>query len=559
MSQETNPVMFAPDGHPDENQLLFALERELPAEDAARVEQHLGGCWSCRARFDEMQRGILTFVEYREKRYLPSLDTPRDDSGDFRARLRNAVSENKPDSRASRLWRRLFTLLAIPAQVKWVTAVATVMVLVIFWVQVLVNPRTVSANELLTRAVAAQNPSEPAGSAGRRRIVHQKIRIQSGQRTVVRDFQWTLGSPIITASWDAEPDPLMWNAPLTAEGFATWRSTLPAKADTVKRGQDVLTLDTIPARQDPIKEAWIIVRADDFHPVEQHVRFADDQQLDFFELAFRIEDDRQDAHEGEKLFQPVKPPAKSSPAPALPSVDLNQVELNLRYTLFANQWDLGEDLTITRADGDVVLGGIVSSSEREQAMRTALGSLPNVRFSVVRPAPSAGQILPPVSQSRQVSGPPLLKDSLENAFPSRQDRLAFIERCIAASDGAVSHAWALKKLVERYDDAGEQLLDRESDQKLHDMLGAHLNEIRRRNSGLDVLIPLLPPANAVAQANAPNRRAQILSLFTAVQEQDRLLASLLASSGAGDQNILNASLSLRTAHANISALLDGLR
>jgi predicted anti-sigma-YlaC factor YlaD len=63
-----SPGLFAADGHPDENQLLLALEKELSPDEAARVEQHLGQCWSCRARFDEMERGILSFVEYRERR-----------------------------------------------------------------------------------------------------------------------------------------------------------------------------------------------------------------------------------------------------------------------------------------------------------------------------------------------------------------------------------------------------------------------------------------------------------------------------------------------------------
>ena len=52
MNQELKPVLFAADGHPDENQLLLALERELPLNDAARVEKHLGNCWSCRARYE---------------------------------------------------------------------------------------------------------------------------------------------------------------------------------------------------------------------------------------------------------------------------------------------------------------------------------------------------------------------------------------------------------------------------------------------------------------------------------------------------------------------------
>ena len=68
MNSDTKATLLMADGHPDENQLFLALERELTPDEMADVARHLGTCWTCRARFDEMQRGILAFVEYREKR-----------------------------------------------------------------------------------------------------------------------------------------------------------------------------------------------------------------------------------------------------------------------------------------------------------------------------------------------------------------------------------------------------------------------------------------------------------------------------------------------------------
>ena len=59
MNTEPKKSAFSADGHPDENQLLLALERELSPEETAQVEQHLGNCWSCRARSSEMQSGKI--------------------------------------------------------------------------------------------------------------------------------------------------------------------------------------------------------------------------------------------------------------------------------------------------------------------------------------------------------------------------------------------------------------------------------------------------------------------------------------------------------------------
>ena len=108
MNTETQKTAFSADGHPDENQLLLALERELSPEETAEVEQHLGNCWSCRARSSEMQSGILAFVEYREKRYLPSLEPPPHDFGGFPGKLGRIAAEGNPDGLALRIWRRRY-------------------------------------------------------------------------------------------------------------------------------------------------------------------------------------------------------------------------------------------------------------------------------------------------------------------------------------------------------------------------------------------------------------------------------------------------------------------
>src|SRR5215467_15478973 len=109
-------------GHPDENQLLLALERELSPEEAAQIEHHLGSCWSCRARSHEMQRGILAFVEYREKRYLPSIETPPSDFRGFPAALKRTIAESEPTRLMARIWQWIRGALRSATQVKWAAA-----------------------------------------------------------------------------------------------------------------------------------------------------------------------------------------------------------------------------------------------------------------------------------------------------------------------------------------------------------------------------------------------------------------------------------------------------
>jgi hypothetical protein len=508
-----------------------------------------------------MQSGILAFVEYREKRYLPSLESPPGNYRSFPGDLRRIAVESKPARLSIRIWRSIWRLLTSANQVKWVSATAGIMVLVIFWIQVLLNPSSVSASEFLTRATAAQNPSVSQEKGIVRRTAHQKVRINSGQESVVREFEWTVGSPISQARWQINAEPSTWNAPLTADGFAGWRDSVSAKKDKVKRSRDRLTLDTT-AVDDHVKEAWLVVRANDFHPLEQHIRFADDRQLDFEELAFEISTPQRPNGESAATARIASSsPAKVPDVASGPAVDPNETELELRYTLFTHRWDLGEDLLITRTPGGMAVSGTASSADRAASIQAILSGLPNVQFSITAPGAverSAASNRSETSQSASASSPSLLKDTLDRAFTSAEQRREFVDRCLAASDTELSHAWTLKKLVDRYSEPEERLLKTESQAKLREMLRTHLQQLAEANAGLDPLIELLPSSRAQKPEAPGNWRAGILALFARVQQQDSLIASLVAGTQPNGRDAAAASEGFRSTQEEIRALLGEL-
>jgi hypothetical protein len=559
MNTEPKKGAFSADGHPDENQLLLALERELSPEETAQVEQHLGNCWSCRARSSEMQSGILAFVEYREKRYLPSLEPPPHDFGGFPGQLSRIAAEGNTDGLVLRIWRSIWRIATSSNQMKWVSATATIMVLVIFWTQVLLNPSTVSASEFLARATAAQNPATQGQDRGR--IARQKVRITNGQQSVVREFEWTVGSPIPQTRWQMKAEPSKWNAPFTADGFAAWRESVSTRKDKVKRSGDRWTLDTT-AVDDPVKEAWLVVRASDFHPLEQHIRFADDRQLDFEELAFEISTpQRPDSGSVAPARIAPNSPTNTPEVVSKPAADLNETELELRYAIFLNQWDLGEDLLIARTPSGVAISGTASSGDRAASMQSVLSGFENVQISITGPTtvdrPAASN-RPVPGRSAPASSTPLLKDALDRAFTSAEQRREFVDRCLNASDTELSHAWAIKKLVDRYSESEERLLKTESQDKLREILRTHLQELADANAGLDPLIELVPGSRAQKPDVPDNWRTSILALFAQVQQQDSLVASLVVGTQANGQDAAAASASLRSVHQMIGALLAGL-
>ncbi len=536
MNRETKPVPFPTDGHPDENQLLLALERELPSEESAQIEQHLGNCWNCRARSEEMQRGILAFIEYREKRYLPSLKPPPNEYGGFPGQLRAVAGERPRVGLFARIRHKLFPPFILSRQVKWASVVATGMVLVLLWTEVF-HPPTLTAGELLTRAMVAQNPPQSSAGAAPVRIARQKVEIQSENRTTVQEFEWVVGQPIARSAWGSPFDPLHWSAPLTAEGFVNWRAGLKDKEDRVSRSGDFLKIETVSAG-DFVQAATMVIREKDFHPVEQHLRFADHRQLDLKEIAFEILDQplttqRAPARGETAQLAPARPPKEE---PVVSAQELDEIELQLRYTLFRHQWDLGEDLTIERGADRVILGGIVSSRERADAIQGAVSAHPHVQLLLSSPGtlPNAS----PDSRTARTISPqtkssdPLLRTQLADAFPARDDRQAFVDGCLAASDTALSHVWALKRLADRYPPAAEQQFSSESQTRLRTMVRGHLEELGRANRGLQRLVELIPASGSGSPPAIDSWRSGVSLLLAQVQEQDTFIAELVVGARA---------------------------
>lgn len=66
--------------HLSDEQLLLDIEAELPANDAKHVRAHVGACWKCRVRHQELESAIANFVHLHERDLeakLPPADGPR--------------------------------------------------------------------------------------------------------------------------------------------------------------------------------------------------------------------------------------------------------------------------------------------------------------------------------------------------------------------------------------------------------------------------------------------------------------------------------------------------
>ena len=558
MNQEIIRIRLDAAGHPEETILFLAIEGELSEQDADQIEAHTRGCRFCQTRLAEVEQGFSVYDEYRKTVLLPEVQPEPDRFREFPARLRELSEERASAGRGRKGTRDFWSrLLRGGAAVRWVSVTAAVMVVVFLVTQTLLNPVRLSAAELLERAAAFQNQSAVRTAGGRAKKARQRIRISSGGTAVVRDFQWTVGNPIPNARWQDEADPGKWNAPLTAEGFSQWRNSVAQKTDQVKRTGGAWTLDTT-ASGSTIREAWIVVRASDFHPTEQHIRFSDDRGLDFEELAFDVADDqarKSQTREAQNIA--AQQPAGRTPLPVPQAIDLNEVEFEIRYVMFQNEWDLGEDLEIARTGINVALSGAASSQERAQAIRDALGQIVGVRLDVSSPPVSQVGKPPAVGNAPASTNPsPLLKDTLEEILPIPEQRRDFVDRCLASSDNTLAQASALAKLAARYDATSEAALTPDSQAKLREMLRVHLERLRLANEELNPLIQLLTaPAAGRAAAGTGTWRDTVQVLFTQVREQDSLVTALVAGSQNVNLDVRSASGQEKFAHESIGNLL----
>ena len=92
-----NPLQNGMNGeeqHPPREQLLLYVDRELTPKGAARVETHLGACWSCRAQVSKIEKSIADFMEFDGAMLTLRLGPPPNSWRGFDGALRQVAGES---------------------------------------------------------------------------------------------------------------------------------------------------------------------------------------------------------------------------------------------------------------------------------------------------------------------------------------------------------------------------------------------------------------------------------------------------------------------------------
>jgi hypothetical protein len=585
-------------GHPSEDELLLYVDGELAPKETNHVRSHLEACWSCRVRTEKIEETISTFIDYRNQVLKPLVEQPPHGWRGFDGRVNRLANEvGRPSVLASlrgtlgRLfsaptWERGRLLRVVDSRVLLRPIAAIIVVSLVVGLLIYFN-RTpvVSASELLQRANDAQ---QHAISTTTQAVVYQKLQVKrktiasstpetitwevwndtvnarlrqsvelSGNRQLI-DEAIHVKAPLpnrattLPASLSSLANILRANRmnpamPLSAASYDTWRRSVAARHDEVTRtkladGHDAFTLSTASTGQinpSEIIEASLVVRAGDWHPVQERLLVKGNQGDEEFELsetAYSVVSLNTLAPEiffeqPNVAASPISTPAPVAkketetalapvPQPLNPVTATADLEVEVLRLLHEARADLGEQISATRGtDGLLHVTGIVDTAERKAEIRRALQpvmSHPAVRIEIQTVTEAVAEQQQQTIRSKATPAPVTEQKveinseviaaapELRRHFSSDEQVREFSARMVSQSRSAMRHVYAMKRLMAQFSPEELRTLSPEAKPKWVALIRSHARDYQNEVTALRrELSPIFSPSSAGALASGP--------------------------------------------------------
>jgi hypothetical protein len=549
--------------HPNEDLLFAAFNAEISESESNRIRRHLDECWECAARWESWSQARADYMLYKRDAD-ENMPAPPAGWSSFQANLRALSSELRAEhcplfhdiTRGGFRdhWRR------------WTLVGATALAAAVLLGVLLRTPSSptlvagrLTASDLLARAESKEQSAPTA------QIVHQKLSVRHKNRNATVDVWRGSAHPHPAAySGDASVHSGLEKAlaanhmdpqhPLSAAAFGAWRKSVAAPRDNVTQSNDqsswtLTTHDQAARTPGAMLAASLTVRTSDWHPVEVRLMLESDQESDEYDLAeisYEVLPAEPDAPAA-----PLPPTATAEPTaiptlPPLPSEEeLNDAEMQVRLALNQAGADLGEAVDVQRTQRQIRLTGLVSSDQIKKRLVASFTGNPLVSielqtFEEAMARDNQAQPLTGAPQHEIVSAQPPMQDYVTRHFASNRTAVEhFLNNSVTLSDGALSHAWALRRLAQRYTPSEIAKLSPKSRGSLEALIRGHVAEIRKQVDGeLTLLKPVLAGAVQDASSSSEDRTPSITewpamaeSVFDSVQRVDRLVRGLFAGAG----------------------------
>lgn len=569
------------DEHLTDELMLMLVDGELSTRQAGRARKHLETCWNCRARLERIEETISLFIEFRQMVQNPAMPEPPNRWGNFKALL-NRVRLEADETPAPRFSLSSFT----PFQMRIGIAALTVLIISALLFQLFIAA-PVSASELLDRATVRQRQMI---AAEEQPVVYQKIRVRSSHSPTIDWEIWKSGSgdrfkqavspesggdgaiAFGELSKMLSANGIDQRRPMAPESFRQWRATLARSSDEVTVG-DVVTITTrnlAPPAAGRIAEATLKMRAEDLHPIYQTLRFEGDGRdliYEFSEIEFSVvslktlkPDFFDSLKPGETVLASDNSPKEPDPspsttaaplpdpsAPAEPVVaDLAALEVSALQLLSGVGADLGDEISVKRESGRIVVSGLVDSEARKLEIIKALAPLADdpgfrVEIATVSEALAARSKTPAGTPSRvdnlEADSSMAAENELIEKFGSEAEARRYASRVIQISGRGMSRVYAMRRLAGQFSAAQIKEMSPETRTKFLAVIASHARAFLAENSTLSgELSRVFGGTTAGAKplaTSADELKQSVDRLFAIASTNDRLIRSALAIS-AGD-------------------------
>ncbi len=467
--------------HLSDEELLSYLDGELAARQAAKAKRHLEACWDCRSRLRQMEGAIEALARWRPAKLHAEMTPPPKGWREFPIRLEQLASR-PVETESARRWT--------PGPRFWKFAGAAVAVTaVVLWLPEFGGFR-LSAKELIAAMIRREAGVVRSVEQG---VLHRTVRVSctppeflpegpgilenwyAPDRGEVRREGnrqlWAKLQPVFQANSMAPEDAL------SAASFSAWRASLQNAVDAVRKvrlgnGAEGWLLETKnkgPVPRFGIAEAELLVRASDWWPVRQVLRFRTAEGLVECEFA-TVRFEALPSHVLPSSLFAARPAPRSKarqPEPRKSRVEsagglsLRHAEVEVFYALHRlGECRRGAFEVRRTTQGTIELRGVASSEEELRQIAAAVEGIPGLTLSIQ--TPTAGLPARPDTRSKPSAtilstrgGIPaeselkrLLSD--EDASTADQEVAAFSTTVVSLSQEAWAQAWALHRLVKRF-------------------------------------------------------------------------------------------------------------
>ncbi len=614
---------------PDDVELLSYLDGQLSPERRSEIEKLKADSWELRLRLSELSCDIEAYTEATSHLVPPEIPpfeavwkgAPADVSA-APLNLKEKVFLEYSEKLQSRRWFFVPPWLRWPESItfsspKLAGALALLAIVVIgIWIRMGTAP-TVSAQELLNRTI---NAEELTLSRVSKPVIYQKLQVRrrsglparresasweiwndstrnlcrqrggNGSNTQESTNGGSLAYPPVLSELQAVylANRMDQHRPLSPTAFASWQALSLNRKDKVSQlnlpdGLKAFVLATEisgSAAPNKILQGELVVRANDWHPVEQHLKVQGSDGIEEYQVT---ESDFQVLALntlGSTFFADAPlplVPAAAVTAPAVSSVvmptsaELLAAEIQVFYGIHRARACLGESIEVVRTpNGRIDIRGLAASAEQKEELLNELQRVPYVNLSIqtIEEAVKAGEsgskaATQAQAESEVVAKPHIIvppahvpiQKELEKYFSkteigsaeNQNVKLKIAELSTEALSFAretLSNVWALQRLAERLSSVKIDQLPLQSKWLLETMIRDHLAAVqsgcaRSRRLLSPIITSILtgdgsPAAHSALDSSGQpgqdgsNWIAQVHFLFERIQKMDRLTNGLLA-------------------------------